>query len=95
MTREEIKSVAEPNEQAHEIEIKANEAVIAKAVLDPEFREALIDDPEQALSEAGIELSPEDRERIVSLSREEREEIMQQLESRQAALGDIQIHFHY
>jgi hypothetical protein len=64
-----------------------NEAVIAKAVLEPEFRQALVDDPEQALQDAGIDLAPEDIKRITSLSRAEREEFMEQLESRQAALG--------
>ena len=60
----------------------ALEQLIGKAVAEPEFRQQLVENPEQAIQSAGIELSAEERQALVSTSREEREQVLQQLGER-------------
>ena len=60
----------------------ALEQLIGKAVADPEFRQQLVDDPEQAIQSAGLGLSDEERQALVSTSREEREEVLRELGER-------------
>ena len=60
----------------------ALEQLIGKAVSDPEFRQQLVDDPEQAIQSAGLDLTDEERQALVSTSREERESVLQELGER-------------
>ena len=46
---------------------------------DPQWRQQLIDNPQQALDRAAFPLSDEERRVITSTTREDREEMMQQL----------------
>ena len=65
----------------------AMEQLIGKAVTEPEFRQQLVDDPEQAIRAAGLELTDEERRALVSTSREERESVLQQLGDRTSPWG--------
>ena len=58
------------------------ETLIGKVVAEPEFRQQMIDDPQTALRNAGITLSPQEMEAVTSTSREEREQMMTQLADR-------------
>jgi Ribosomally synthesized peptide prototyped by Frankia Franean1_4349. len=69
------------------VSVKPNEAVIGRAITDPDFRRALVEDPEQALKDAGIQLGPEDLQRLTSMNKEEREQMAEQLDARQSASG--------
>ncbi len=56
--------------------------LIARVVSDPEFRQQLVDNPEQAIASGEFPLSAEERRVITSTSREEREQMMTQLSER-------------
>ena len=58
------------------------EQLIGKAIGEPEFRQQLIDNPEQAVRSAGIQLTQEEMQALTSSSREEREQMMTQLSER-------------
>ena len=60
----------------------ALEQLIGKAVAEPEFRQQLVEDPEQAIQAAGLDLTEEERAALLSTSREEREEVLQELGER-------------
>ena len=68
---------SEPNKPS-----PALEQLIGKAVADPAFRQQLMDDPEQAIQSAGLDLTDEERQALVSTSREEREQVLQELGER-------------
>ncbi|HZU08180.1 MAG TPA: Os1348 family NHLP clan protein, partial [Chloroflexota bacterium] len=46
--------------------------MLGRMISDPEFRREMAADPEQALWEAGIELSPQELERVRSMSADDR-----------------------
>lgn len=61
--------------------------VVAKSVADQQFREGMVNNPEQTIKDAGINLSQEELQAITSSSREEREQLMQQLGDRSSQLS--------
>jgi len=56
--------------------------IAGKALADPAFREKLIADPEAAVKEAGIELTPEQLEAIKGMDREQLEAGLADLDER-------------
>ena len=65
--------------------------LIARAIQDPQFRQLLIDSPEQAIQQAGVQLTPQEQQAVVGGSREEREQMLQPLGDR-AAPGTVYLH---
>ena len=57
-------------------------AVAGKALADQEFRQKLIDDPEAAVKEAGIELSGEQMKALKEMDKEQLEEGLSDLDER-------------
>jgi len=57
-------------------------AVAGKAIADPAFRQKLMDDPEAAVKEAGIDLSPEQMDALKNMDKAELEKGMTELDSR-------------
>ena len=60
----------------------AIEQVIGKAIAEPEFRQQLINNPQEAISSAGINLSASELQTLQNTSREEREQMLQALGER-------------
>ncbi len=58
--------------------------LVARAISDPQWRQQLIDNPQQALDRAAFPLSDEERRVITSTTREDREQMMTQLSERQS-----------
>lgn len=56
--------------------------VAAKAIADPAFRQKLLNDPEAAIKEAGIELSPEQMKALNEMDRAELEKGLADLDQR-------------
>jgi hypothetical protein len=56
--------------------------VAGKAVADPAFRQKLLDDPEAAVKEAGIDLSPEQMETLKTMDKAELEKGLADLDER-------------
>lgn len=56
--------------------------VAGKAVADPAFRQKLLDDPEAAVKEAGIDLSPEQLEALKNMDKAELEKGLADLDER-------------
>ena len=56
--------------------------VAGKAVADPEFREKLLDDPEAAVNEAGIELTEEQMKALKEMDKEQLEQGLSDLDER-------------
>lgn len=61
---------------------QAMEQLIGKAISDPTFRTQLINDPQAAASGAGLSLSAQELQSLQGTSREEREQMLQQLGER-------------
>jgi hypothetical protein len=61
------------------------EVIIGRAVMEPEFREKLFNDPEAALE--GYELNEEEKGALKSLEREKFDEITSELEERISKAG--------
>jgi hypothetical protein len=61
--------------------------VAVKSISDPQFREGMINNPEETIKNAGISLSSEELAAVTSSSREEREQMMQQLGERSSQLS--------
>jgi hypothetical protein len=57
-------------------------AVAGKALADPEFRQKLVDDPETAVNEAGIELSGEQMKALKEMDKEQFEGALEDLDER-------------
>jgi hypothetical protein len=57
-------------------------AVASKALADPQFRQKLLDDPETALEEAGIELDEEQVKALKEMDREQLEQGLGELDQR-------------
>jgi hypothetical protein len=57
-------------------------AVAGKALSDPEFRQKLIDDPEAAVAEAGLELSDEQMKALKEMDREQLEQGLAEIDDR-------------
>lgn len=60
----------------------AMEQLIGKAIAEQDFRAQLVDNPEQAVRSAGINLSSQELQALQGTSREEREQMMSQLGER-------------
>jgi acyl-CoA hydrolase len=58
------------------------EQLIGKAIADPDFRQQLVDDPQAAAQSAGIDLSSDELQALQNTSREERQQMMEQLGER-------------
>ena len=56
--------------------------IAGKALADPDFRQKLLDDPEGAVAEAGVELAPEQMEALKELDKEEFEKGLADLDER-------------
>jgi hypothetical protein len=56
--------------------------IAGKALADPAFREKLLADPESAVTEAGIELTPEQMEALKGMDREQLEAGLADLDER-------------
>jgi len=56
--------------------------VAGKAIADPVFRQKLLDDPEAAVKEAGITLSPEQMKSLKDMDKAELEKGLVDLDSR-------------
>lgn len=56
--------------------------VAGKAVADPAFRQKLLDDPEAAVKEAGIDLSPEQLDALKNMDKAELEKGLADLDER-------------
>ena len=56
--------------------------VAGKAVADPEFREKLLDDPEAAVKEAGIDLTDEQMKALKEMDKEQLKEGSAELDER-------------
>ena len=57
-------------------------AVAGKALSDMEFRQKLLDDPEAAVKEAGIELTPEQIQALKEMDKEQFEQGLAELDER-------------
>jgi len=66
--------------------------VAGKAIADPVFRQALLDDPEAAVKSAGIELTPEQLKSLKEMDKAELEKGLIDLDSRltMACWGKVQ-----
>jgi len=56
--------------------------VAGKAIAEPEFRQKLLDNPEAAVKEAGIDLTPEQMEALKNMDKAEMEKGLIDLDSR-------------
>jgi len=67
--------------------------IAGKAIADPAFREKLLKDPEAAVSEAGIELNPDQMKALKEMDREKLEKGLADLDERltMACWGKAQI----
>jgi hypothetical protein len=57
-------------------------AVAGKALADPEFRQKLLDDPEAAVKEAGIDLSGEQMKALKEMDKDQFEKGLEDIEGR-------------
>mgnify|MGYP003573645934 FL=1 len=57
-------------------------AVAGMAVADPEFRQKLLDDPEAAVKEAGIDLSGEQMKALKEMDKEQLEQGLTEIDER-------------
>lgn len=55
------------------------ERLIGRAVLDPEFRERLLVDPEKAIQEEGFDLTPEEVDLVKSVDKEKAETLAEEI----------------
>lgn len=60
----------------------ALEQLIGKAIAEPDFRQILVDDPAQAVQQAGLQLSPDELQALENTPREQREQMMSELGER-------------
>ena len=58
--------------------------MLGRMIADPGFRRQMADNAEQALKEAGIRLAPQEMERIRSMTPEDREQLSQETDTRDA-----------
>jgi len=67
-------------------------AVAGKAIIDATFRQKLLDDPEQAIKEAGIDLSDEQMKALKEMDKTELEQGLTELDERltMACWGKVQ-----
>jgi hypothetical protein len=56
--------------------------MFGRMICDPEFRRQVAADPEQALQQAGIRLAPREMERVRSMTPEDREQLTQEMDTR-------------
>ena len=56
--------------------------IAGKAIADPDFREKLLNDPEAAVNEAGIELSPDQMKALKEMDRDQLEKGLTDLDER-------------
>src|SRR5215207_2800453 len=85
---EEIDMAGQPTEQqvkdlVPERELsKGFQEMLGKIIADPDFRREMSTNPEQALQKAGIQLSPQETERIRTMSAEDRKRLLQEVDTR-------------
>ena len=60
---------------------KGFQDMLGRLVSDPEFRKQMAVDPEQALQQAGIELSTRELERVRSMSADDRQKLLEEVDS--------------
>ena len=65
----------QPGAQASE----GMQRLLARAVAEPEFRQLLVESPEQAIASGDFRLNDQERRAITGTPREERAQMMQQL----------------
>jgi hypothetical protein len=56
--------------------------MLGRMIADPEFRKQMADNPEQALQQAGIQLAPQELERLRSLTPDDRQKLIQEMDTR-------------
>jgi hypothetical protein len=61
---------------------KGFQEMLGKVIADPDFRREMSANPEQALQKAGIQLAPEEADRIRNMSQEDRQKLLQQMDTR-------------
>jgi hypothetical protein len=61
--------------------------VAVKSLSDENFRTGMVNSPEETIKNAGIKLSDDELRAVTSTSREEREQMMQQLGERSSQLN--------
>ncbi len=61
---------------------KGFQDMLGRMVSDPDFRRAMASNPEQAVKDAGIQLAPQELERIRSMTPEDRQKLMQEMDTR-------------
>jgi hypothetical protein len=60
----------------------ALEQLIGKALVEPQFRQQLADNPRQAIQQAGIDLTPQEVQALEDTPREDREKMLSELGER-------------
>ena len=61
---------------------KGFQDMLGRMVSDPEFRRSMAANPEQAVQDAGIQLAPQEIERLRSMTPEDRQKLMQEIDTR-------------
>src|SRR3712207_5833624 len=61
---------------------KGFQDMLGRMVSDPDFRRAMAANPEQAVQDAGIQLAPQELERIRSMTAEDRQKLLQEMDTR-------------
>ena len=61
---------------------KGFQDMLGRMVSDPEFRRSMAANPEQAVQAAGIQLAPQEIERLRSMTPEDRQKLMQEMDTR-------------
>jgi hypothetical protein len=56
--------------------------MLGRMISDPDFRKQMSDNPEQAVKGAGIQLSPQELERLRAMAPEDRQKIFQEMDTR-------------
>jgi hypothetical protein len=56
--------------------------MLGRMIADPDFRKGMANNPEQALQQAGLQLAPQELERLRSMSAEDRQKLIQEMDTR-------------
>ena len=78
----------QPSEQQIQAQVpqrdlfKGFQDMLGRMVSDPDFRQQMAANPEQAIQQAGIQLSPQELERIRSMTPEDRQQLLQEMDTR-------------
>ena len=63
---------------------KGFQDMLGRMVSDPDFRKAMASNPEQAVRDAGIQLDPQELERLRSMTPDDRQRLLQEMDTRDA-----------